>query len=67
MASKNKKDINKIIKDNKIIIIVGFFHLRMKHLEKKVDKGYIIEIEPENYGDNIIYEQLILFIKILMK
>ena len=36
-----------MIKDNKIIIIVGFFHLGMKHLEKKVDKGYIIEIEPE--------------------
>jgi hypothetical protein len=45
----NKKDINAIIENNKnkIIIFAGFFHAGMHHIEKKVDKGYMIDITPE--------------------
>jgi len=45
----NKNDINKIVKNNKDknIIFAGFFHDGMRHIEKKVDKGYMIEITPE--------------------
>nr|QFG73960.1 MAG: hypothetical protein [Megaviridae environmental sample] len=45
----NKNDINKIIKNNKDknIIFAGFFHDGMSHVEKKVDKGFMIEISPE--------------------
>jgi adenylate kinase family enzyme len=49
LAKKNKKDLNKIIKNNKDknIIFAGFFHNGMKHLEKKIDKGYMIKISPD--------------------
>jgi len=48
LEKKNKEDINKILKDNKgkNIIFVGFFHAGMRHLEKKVEKGFTIKIEP---------------------
>lgn len=44
-----KKDINAIIENNKnkIIIFAGFLHAGMQHIEKKVDKGYMIDITPE--------------------
>ncbi len=49
VEKKNKKDIDRIIKDNqdKMIIFVGFFHDGMRHIEEKVNQGFIIEIEPE--------------------
>ena len=49
LAIINKKDLDKIIKNNKDknIIFAGFFHIGMKHLEKKVNEGYMIEISPE--------------------
>ena len=45
----NKNDIDKIVKNNKDknIIFAGFFHDGMRHIEKKVDKGYMIEITSE--------------------
>ena len=45
----NKNYIDKIIKNNKDknIIFAGFFHDGMRHIEKKVDKGYMIEITSE--------------------
>ncbi len=48
LEKKNKEDINKILKDNKDknIVFVGFFHAGMRHLEKKVEKGFTIQIEP---------------------
>lgn len=45
----NKNYIDKIVKNNKDknIIFAGFFHDGMRHIEKKVDKGYMIEITSE--------------------
>jgi adenylate kinase family enzyme len=49
LAIMNKNKVDKIIKNNKDknIIIAGFFHLGMQHLEKKINKGYAIDISPE--------------------
>jgi len=47
LAEKNKKQVDKIMKDNKDknIIFVGFFHAGMQHLLAKIDKGYSIKID----------------------
>lgn len=48
VAKKNKEDVDKIIKSNKgkNIVFVGFLHLGMDHLIKKIEKGFSIEVEP---------------------
>jgi hypothetical protein len=49
VAILNKNSIDTIIKNNKSkhIIFAGFFHGGMEHVQKKVNKGYMIEITPE--------------------
>jgi adenylate kinase family enzyme len=49
LAKLNKIDINKILNENKNknIIFVGFLHAGMKHLEKKIEKTYMIKIDAE--------------------
>lgn len=45
----NKKDLNKILDKNKgkNIIFVGFLHDGLNHLLKKVNKTYMIDIDPD--------------------
>lgn len=49
VIAANKEDINKIVRDhkNRTIIFVGFWHRGMAHLDKKVDEGYLIRINPD--------------------
>lgn len=49
LSKMNKKDMEKILKNNKdkIIIFVGFFHAGMNFMNKKVDKTFHIKIDPE--------------------
>jgi adenylate kinase family enzyme len=50
----NKEQVNNILNENKgkNIIFVGFFHAGMRNLEKKVDKGFSIKVDP-----NILWRQ----------
>ncbi len=49
VEKKNRKDVDKILKDNKDknIIFVGFFYIGMGHISEKVNKGFMIEIDAE--------------------